>query len=91
MRTILKARGPSFPYMNNPTVAWLRVDPARHQMSLASKIVPSPDWIVGVAGLELCLQNCTWIEEKVISLYPWDIGTDAGPSYTVSIVYYTSN
>ncbi|XP_058979646.1 spondin-1-like [Musca domestica] len=82
IRTILKARGPSFPYLNNPTLAWLRVDPSRHQLSLASKITPSPDWIVGVAGLELCLANCTWIEEKVISLYPWDIGTDAGPSYT---------
>uniref|UniRef100_A0A1I8PW00 Spondin-1 n=1 Tax=Stomoxys calcitrans TaxID=35570 RepID=A0A1I8PW00_STOCA len=82
VRTILKARGPSFPYLNNPTLAWIRVDPLRHQLSLASKIMPSPDWIVGVAGLELCLSNCTWLEEKEIKLYPWDIGTDAGPSYT---------
>ncbi|XP_075165996.1 spondin-1-like [Haematobia irritans] len=82
VRTILKARGPSFPYLNSPTLSWVRVDPLRHQLSLASKIMPSPDWIVGVAGLELCLSNCTWLEEKEIKLYPWDIGTDAGPSYT---------
>lgn len=64
-------------------MASVRVDPAHHQLSVAAKIVPSPDWIVGVPGLELCFENCTWLEEKVINLYPWDIGTDAGPTYTV--------
>lgn len=48
--------------------------------------MPSPDWIVGVPGFELCFANCTWLEEKVINLYPWDIGTDAGPSYTVRVI-----
>lgn len=42
---------------------------------------PSPDWIVGVSGLELCLKNCSWIEFKVLNLYPWDAGTDSGTSY----------
>lgn len=64
-------------------MASVRVDPLHHMVSFASKIEPSPDWIVGVTGLELCLRNCTWLEEKVIQLYPWDVGTDAGPSYTV--------
>lgn len=44
-------------------------------------IDPSPDWIVGVSGLELCLTNCSWIENKVLNLYPWDAGTDSGPTY----------
>ncbi|XP_023308347.2 spondin-1 [Lucilia cuprina] len=82
IRTIIKSRGPAFPYINSPSVASVRVDPLRHQISIASKIMPSPDWIVGVPGLELCASNCTWLEEKVINLYPWDIGTDAGPTYT---------
>ncbi|XP_017002762.2 spondin-1 [Drosophila takahashii] len=82
IRTIIKARGPSYPNMNSKATASLRVDPVHHMLSFASKIEPSPDWIVGVAGLELCLRNCTWLEEKVIHLYPWDVGTDAGPSYT---------
>ena len=42
---------------------------------------PSPDWIVGVSGMELCLKNCTWAEEKEIFLYPWDAGVDSGVSY----------
>jgi len=66
IRTIIKARGPSYPNMSSKTMASVRVDPLHHMVSFASKIEPSPDWIVGVSGLELCLRNCTWLEEKVI-------------------------
>lgn len=86
MRTIIKA--PGVAYRKNTvgtTLANVRVDQQHHVISLVSKIEPSPDWILGVAGLELCLENCTWISEKVLNLYPWDIGTDAGPSYMVSL------
>ncbi|XP_011180088.2 spondin-1 [Zeugodacus cucurbitae] len=82
VRTIIKA--PGIMYRQNvvsTTLANVRVDRQHHVISLVSKIEPSPDWILGVAGLELCLANCTWINEKVLNLYPWDIGTDAGPSY----------
>ncbi|XP_023168709.2 spondin-1 [Drosophila hydei] len=82
VRTIIKARGPAFPNLNSKSMASVRVDPVHHMVSFASKIEPSPDWIVGVSGLELCLRNCTWMEAKVINLYPWDVGTDAGPTYT---------
>ncbi|XP_022229507.2 spondin-1 [Drosophila obscura] len=82
VRTIVKA--PGIPHRLNAfgsTLANARVDSAHHQISLAAKIDPSPDWILGVAGLELCLSNCTWLQRKVLNLYPWDIGTDSGPSY----------
>ncbi|XP_034651835.1 spondin-1 [Drosophila subobscura] len=82
VRTIIKA--PGIPHRLNAfgsTLANARVDPNHHQISLAAKIDPSPDWILGVAGLELCLSNCTWLQRKVLNLYPWDIGTDSGPSY----------
>ncbi|KAH8398980.1 hypothetical protein KR222_007355 [Zaprionus bogoriensis] len=82
IRTIIKARGPAFPNHNSKTSASVRVDPEHHMVSFATKIEPSPDWILGVSGLELCLRNCTWLENKVINLYPWDVGTDAGPRYT---------
>ncbi|OXU21106.1 hypothetical protein TSAR_012227 [Trichomalopsis sarcophagae] len=42
---------------------------------------PSPDWFVGVSGLELCLSNCSWIEHKELNLYPIDAGTDDGITY----------
>ncbi|XP_062133083.1 spondin-1 [Drosophila sulfurigaster albostrigata] len=82
IRTIIKARGLGYPNLNSKSMASVRVDPMRHMVSFASKIEPSPDWIVGVSGLELCLRNCTWLDSKVINLYPWDVGTDAGPTYT---------
>lgn len=45
---------------------------------------PSPDWVVGVSGLDLCRKDCTWEEYKVIDLLPYDSGTDSGISYMVS-------
>lgn len=46
---------------------------------------PSPDWVVGVSGLDLCLPNCTWLESKIVDLLPYDAGTDNGITYMVSI------
>lgn len=36
---------------------------------------PSPDWFLGVSGLELCVENCSWVESRTLELYPWDAGT----------------
>lgn len=85
IRTIIKARGMSYPNITGKTFAVFRVDNRHHLMSIVSMIDPSPDWIVGVSSLELCLRNCTWIESKVLNLYPWDVGTDDGITYLVSI------
>ncbi|XP_061399989.1 spondin-1 [Musca vetustissima] len=82
IRTIIKA--PGIKYKANvvgKTLATARVGPKHHMISLVTKINPSPDWILGVASMELCTANCRWIEEKVLNLYPWDVGTDSGPSY----------
>ncbi|XP_073845166.1 spondin-1 [Musca autumnalis] len=82
IRTIIKA--PGIKYKANfvgRTLATARVGPKHHMISLVTKINPSPDWILGVASMELCTENCRWIEEKELNLYPWDVGTDSGPSY----------
>lgn len=68
------------------TFAVFRVDAKHHLVSLAAKLAPSPDWIVGVSALELCNVNCTWRTSASLSLYPYDAGTDNGISYTVSNV-----
>ncbi|XP_037945543.1 spondin-1-like [Teleopsis dalmanni] len=81
IRTIIKARGIAYPNVTGKTFAVFRVDSKHHLISLVSMIDPSPDWIVGVSGLELCLPNCSWVENKIHNLYPWDAGTDSGPSY----------
>lgn len=81
IRTIIKARGLFFPNVTSKTFAVFRVDKQHHVTSLLSMLGPSPDWIVGVSALELCLKNCSWMSEKVMNLYPWDAGTDSGVSY----------
>lgn len=84
IRTIIKARGIAYPNVTGKTFAVFRVDSEHHLVSLASAILPAPDWFVGVSGLELCLSNGSWIEEKIINLYPYDAGTDSGPTYISS-------
>ncbi|KAM3968302.1 spondin-1 [Aphomia sociella] len=85
IRTIIKARGISWQQVagaGSPnTFAVFRVDAKHHLISLASKLAPSPDWIVGVSALELCNSNCTWTTSATLPLYPYDAGTDSGLSY----------
>ncbi|XP_011160300.1 spondin-1 isoform X2 [Solenopsis invicta] len=85
IRTIIKARGISYPNVTTgKTFAVFRVDKKHHLVSLVSMIDPSPDWFVGVSGLELCLSNRSWVEHKEINLYPYDAGTDDGITYVSS-------
>ncbi|XP_058789288.1 spondin-1-like isoform X2 [Phymastichus coffea] len=81
IRTIIKAKGINFPNITSKTFAVFRVDQRHHLISLVSMIDPSPDWFVGVSGLELCLANCSWVEHKELNLYPIDAGTDDGVGY----------
>jgi len=50
-------------------------------ITLVAMIAPSPDWFVGVDGLDL-LAGGDWAGDLVVDLYAWDAGTDSGPSYT---------
>lgn len=84
IRTIIKARGLSFPNITGKTFAVFRVDWIHHLVSFISMISPSPDWFVGIHNLELCQEDCTWVESKIIDLYPWDAGTNNGKTYDVN-------
>ncbi|KAF5270103.1 hypothetical protein FQA39_LY08515 [Lamprigera yunnana] len=81
LRTIVKAAGLWYPRVNTNTSTNFKVDRQHHLVSLASMFGPSPDWVVGVNGLNLCRKDCTWIEDLTIDLYPWDAGTDSGITY----------
>ncbi|CAH0561042.1 unnamed protein product [Brassicogethes aeneus] len=84
IRTIIKAKGLQYPNITLTSFAVFRVDNQNHLISVVSKIMPSPDWIVGVSNLELCRPDCKWEEKRTLNLYPWDVGTDDGISYTSS-------
>ncbi len=49
-------------------------------VTLVSMIAPSPDWFVGVAGLNL-RQGDEWVGKVVVDLDPYDAGSDHGVSF----------
>lgn len=82
IRSVVKAHGlQQRSNVIGQTFAVFRVDRIHHLLSVVSKMIPSPDWIVGLSKENLCLPNCSWVDNRVIDLYPWDIGTDSGLRY----------
>lgn len=81
-RTIIKARELHHPTLNSKTSAVFRTDRHHHLVSMLSKLGPSPDWMVGVSGLELCQSDCSWATQRIVNLYLWDAGTDSGTTFT---------
>jgi hypothetical protein len=51
------------------------------QVTLVTMVAPSPDWFVGVADLSLLDEQGRWRDQVVITLYPYDAGTDDGSDY----------
>lgn len=51
------------------------------QLSFIVRIVPSPDWFVGIDSLNLC-EGDHWIENISLDLYPYDAGTDSGFTFS---------
>lgn len=45
------------------------------------KMIPSPDWFVGVDSLNLC-EGSRWKQEVTIDLQPYDAGTDSGFTFS---------
>lgn len=56
------------------------VSQAFSHVSLVSMVAPSPDWFVGVHGLDL-YEGGVWVAERVVDLYVYDSGTDSGATY----------
>ena len=81
IKTVIKANGLRYTNLNGKTFTSFRTDKTSHLVSFVSKLSPSPDWMVGVSMLEMCLTNCTWVAGTDLPLYPWDIGVCNGISY----------
>jgi len=59
----------------------LFLDGNHSQVSVVTKIVPSPDWFVGLSSVELC-HNGGFIKSHVEEAFPLDAGTDNGFTFT---------
>lgn len=51
-------------------------------VTLVTMIAPSPDWFVGVHDLSLLNEQGQWRDTVVVTLYPYDAGSDDGADYT---------
>ncbi|CAG01212.1 unnamed protein product, partial [Tetraodon nigroviridis] len=59
----------------------LLMQPQNSLLSLVVKVIPSPDWFVGVDSVNLC-QGDQWKEELTFDLQPFDAGTDSGFTFS---------
>lgn len=65
---------------NRSATAIFNPDAEHSLVTLVSMVAPSPDWFVGVHGIDL-IQNDRWAKEIVVELYPYDAGSDDGASF----------
>ena len=52
-------------------------------VTVVSMLAPSPDWFVGVSGLDLRAGD-HWVQQLVVPLVVYDAGTDSGSNFTSS-------
>ncbi|XP_060803704.1 spondin-2 [Amyelois transitella] len=83
VRTLIKATGPRS--TDSSTISSFRVSPEKHMVSIATALLPSPDWFLGVSNLELCdVSTNQWAKTVNLNLYPLDAGTDSGLTFESS-------
>ncbi len=70
------------PGINSPGTQSLTfsINALRPQITMITMIACSPDWFTGTTGFDL-LTNGRWRDGIRVPLYPFDSGTDSGPSY----------
>lgn len=67
-----------------------RLDSSRPLVSIIARIIPSPDWFIGVHDVSLCNKSGHWLREKLIHVFPYDAGTAQKSADNDSIVVPTS-
>jgi hypothetical protein len=59
------------------------VSPQSPLVTLVTMVAPSPDWFVGVHGLDL-RNGSKWHNELMVDLFAYDAGTEQGTSFSLS-------
>ncbi|XP_022828314.1 spondin-2-like [Spodoptera litura] len=57
------------------------VDGRHSLVSLMSRMIPSPDWFIGVDGVNLCVDS-SWVDQITLDLEPLDAGAASGLTFT---------
>ena len=53
------------------------------KVTIVSMIVPSPDWFIGIQGLDL-MEEGQWVNSKIVELRGYDAGTEEGSNFSLS-------
>ncbi|XP_059483713.1 spondin-2-like isoform X2 [Neocloeon triangulifer] len=64
------------------TSAKFYLDSNHSKVSLLVRMVPSPDWFIGVNSINLCNSHGKWDDRKELQLTLMDAGTDSGFTFT---------
>lgn len=59
------------------------VSPQFPLVTLVTMVAPSPDWFVGVHGLDL-RSGTKWQKQLTVDLFPYDAGTEQGTGFSLS-------
>ncbi|XP_034829165.1 spondin-1-like [Maniola hyperantus] len=57
------------------------VDGEHSLISVICRIIPSPDWFIGVDSLDLCIDS-SWVDQITLDLEPLDAGAASGLTFT---------
>lgn len=63
------------------TEAEFFVDGNHSRVSIMARMIPSPDWFIGVDSFDLCVDG-NWLDSITIEVDPIDAGTDNGFTFT---------
>jgi hypothetical protein len=71
--------------INSPgsTTVTIDVSPQFPLVTLVTMVAPSPDWFVGVHGLDL-RDGAGWQTQLTVGLYAYDAGTEQGTGFSLS-------
>ncbi|CAG0917974.1 unnamed protein product [Notodromas monacha] len=72
---------PPIPQGEGKSVAEFFVDGAHPKVSIVSRMVPSPDWFIGVDSFDLCPHG-QWLDNFTVNVDPLDAGTDKGLTFS---------
>ena len=62
------------------TSTTFNIEASHSLVTLVTMVAPSPDWFVGVSGLDL-RSGGSWVPLLTVDLFSYDAGTDSGPNF----------
>ncbi|MCY4170216.1 MAG: spondin domain-containing protein [Bacteroidetes bacterium] len=76
--------GPSVTPSPNSVTMTFDIDSRWSLVTITSMLAPSPDWFIGVSGLDLMGENGEWMQTREVELFAYDAGSEDGTEYSLS-------